>query len=88
MTIDNACDIDDIARIVTARLNVETTFMQGSDEAGENKRNDLPENKVTTLKNSIVEECRNQGYTLSEYVRLVDLLRFVYEQRKKQTVHK
>lgn len=43
----------------------------------EKEQNALPENKVTALKNSIVEECRNQGFTLSEYVRLVDSLRFV-----------
>lgn len=48
----------------------------------ENDKNTLPENKVTALKNSIVEECRNQGFTLSEYVRLVESLRFVYDQRK------
>ena len=49
-----------------------------------NNKNALPENKITALKNSIVEECRSQGFTLSEYVRLVDSLRFVYEQRKKE----
>lgn len=50
----------------------------------ENDKNTLPENKVTALKNSIVEECRNQGFTLSEYVCLVKSLRFVYEQRKRE----
>lgn len=48
----------------------------------ENAKNTLPENKVTALKNSIVEECRNQDFTLSEYVRLVESLRFVCDQRK------
>lgn len=48
----------------------------------ENDKNTLPENKVTALKNSIVEECRNQGFTLSEYVRLVESLRSVCDQRK------
>lgn len=42
------------------------------------------DNKVKTLKDSIVEECRRQGFTLDEYVRLVDCLRYVYEHKKKE----
>ena len=39
--------------------------------------------KVKALKDSIVEERRKQGFTLDEYVRLVEQeLRFVYERRK------
>ena len=37
------------------------------------------ENKVKALKDSIVQECHNQGFTLDEFRRLVDVLRFEYE---------
>ena len=42
------------------------------------------DNKVKALKDRIVEECRRQGFTLDEYVRLVDCLRYVYEHKKKE----
>ncbi len=41
--------------------------------------------KVKALKDSIVEECRKQGFTLDEFCRLVnEELRFVYERRKSE----
>lgn len=40
--------------------------------------------KVKALKDSIVEECRKQGFTLDEFCRLADSLRFCYERRKKE----
>lgn len=57
---------------------------KGGEKVSKNNQSNLSENKVTALKNSIVQECRNQGFTLSEYIRLVDSLRFVYEERKKE----
>lgn len=35
--------------------------------------------KVTALKDSIVEECRKQGLTLNEFERLVEALRWEAE---------
>ncbi len=36
--------------------------------------------KVIALKDSIVEECRKQGFTLNEFERLVEALRWEAEQ--------
>lgn len=36
--------------------------------------------KVKALKDSIVEECRKQGFTLNEFERLVESLRWEAEQ--------
>ncbi len=38
--------------------------------------------KIKALKDSIVEECRKQGFTLDEFARLVDSLRFYHDRRK------
>ena len=40
---------------------------------------EIKEEKVTALKNSIVEECRKQGFTLNEFARLVEALRWEAE---------
>lgn len=45
----------------------------------DNKRKDGKE-KVTALKDSIVEECRKQGFTLTEVERLIEALRWETEQ--------
>jgi len=57
-------------------------YLEIATELGKTDKNALPENKITPLKNSIVEECRNQGFTLNEYARLLESLRFVYDRRK------
>lgn len=38
-------------------------------------------NKVKALKDSIVEECRKQGFTIDEFSRLVGCLRFIVQRR-------
>lgn len=38
--------------------------------------------RVKALKDSIVEECCKQGFTLDEFCRLADSQRFCYERRK------
>ena len=44
--------------------------------------------KVTALKNSIVEECRKQGFTLNEFERLVEALRWEAEQVRRNAYAK
>lgn len=45
-----------------------------------NREDRLSGEKVTALKDSIVEECRKQGFTLNEFERLIDALRWEAEQ--------
>ncbi len=44
---------------------------------------EIKEEKVTALKNSIVDECRKQGFTLDEFVRLVETLRSEAEKARR-----
>lgn len=48
--------------------------MEQSQESGQSGE------KVTALKGSIVEECRKQGFTLNEFERLIEALRWEAEQ--------
>lgn len=45
-----------------------------------NEKNGQSGEKVTALKDSIVEECRKQGFTLHEFERLAEALRWEAEQ--------
>ena len=47
---------------------------------GLNQESERSGEKVKALKNSIVEECRKQGFTLNEFERLVEALRWEAEQ--------
>lgn len=45
-----------------------------------NEKNGQSGEKVTALKDSIVEECRKQGFTLNEVERLIEALQWEAEQ--------
>ena len=54
--------------------------MIGGDLMERNQVSGQSGEKVTALKDSIVEECRKQGFTLNEFERLIEALRWEAEQ--------